>query len=125
MQRLVVPALRNYKPDLIVIASGLDANGVDPLARMLLHSDSYREMTQLMLEVAAEVCGGRLVVIHEGGYAEACVPFCGLALIETLSGERTEVEDPFLGLIKAQQPNERFDAFQKQLLDEMAQSYGL
>ena len=55
----------------------------------------------------------------------AYVPFCGLALIETLSGERTEVEDPFLGLIKAQQPNERFDAFQKQLLDEMAQSYGL
>jgi len=125
MQRLVVPALRNYQPDLIVIASGLDANGVDPLARMLLHSDSYREMTQLMLEVAAEVCGGRLVVVHEGGYAEACVPFCGLALIETLSGERTEVEDPFLGLIKAQQPNERFAAFQKQLLDEMAQSYGL
>lgn len=53
MQHLVIPALLNYQPDLIVIASGFDANGVDPLARMLLHSDSYREMTRcLMLQVA-------------------------------------------------------------------------
>jgi acetoin utilization deacetylase AcuC-like enzyme len=125
LQRLVAPALRNYKPDLIVIASGLDANGVDPLARMLLHSESFREMTRLMLALAADLCNGRLVCVHEGGYAEAYVPFCGLALIETLAGERTEVEDPFLGLISSQQPSERFNTFQKQLLDEMAQSYGL
>ncbi len=78
-----------------------------------------------MMAVADEVCQGRLAVAQQGGYAEACVPFCGLALIETLAGERTEVEDAFLGLIKAQQPNERFNAFQKQLIDEMAQSFGL
>lgn len=125
MQRLVVPTLQAYRPDLIVVASGFDANGVDPLARMLLHSDSYREMTRLMLETAAELCGGRLVVVHEGGYAEAYVPFCGLALIEMLSGERTQVEDPFLGLIKAQQPNEHFNAFHKQILDEMVRNFGL
>ena len=35
--QLVIPALESFKPDLIVVASGLDANGVDPLARMLLH----------------------------------------------------------------------------------------
>lgn len=123
MQQLVAPALRAHQPELIVVASGLDANGVDPLARMLLHSDSYRAMTQLMLELADELCQGRLVVVHEGGYAEACVPFCGLAVIETLAGERTDVEDPFLELIAAQQPNRRFNAFQCQLLDELAASW--
>jgi acetoin utilization deacetylase AcuC-like enzyme len=125
MQRLVIPALQAYRPDLIIVASGLDANGVDPLARMLLHSDSYRAMTQLLLEIAADLCQGRLVVAHEGGYAESYVPFCGLALIETLAGERTQVEDPILGLIISQQPSERFNTLQRQILDEMAESYEL
>lgn len=125
IERIVAPALRRYKPELIVIASGLDANGVDPLARMLLHSDSYRAMTGLLMGVADEVCSGRLVAVHEGGYAEACVPFCGLAVVEAMAGERTEVEDPFIGLTGAQQPNERFTAFQREILDEMAGAYGL
>jgi acetoin utilization deacetylase AcuC-like enzyme len=52
-------------------------------------------------EVAAETAGGRLLVVHEGGYSAAYVPFCGLATIEQLSGIRTEVEDPFLDFLSA------------------------
>ena len=125
IERLVLPALHNYKPDLIVIASGLDANSLDPLGRMLLYSDSYREMTRLMRGVADELCAGRLVVVHEGGYSEFYVPFCGLALVEALSDERTEVEDPMLIPTKTQQPEQRFNALQMQILDEMAKSYNL
>ena len=123
IERLVLPALRSYKPDLIVIASGLDANSVDPLGRMLLYSDSYREMTRLMRRVADELCAGRLVVVHEGGYSESYVPFCGLALIEALSDEKTEVEDLLMVGIKMQQPEARFNALQKQILDEIAKGY--
>ena len=36
---------------------------------------------------------------HEGGYSPSVVPFCGLAVLEQMSGVRTEVEDPFLPLI--------------------------
>ena len=36
-----------------------------------------------------------MVAVHEGGYAESAVPFFGLAVVETLSGVRTAVEDPF------------------------------
>ena len=35
-------------------------------------------------------------MVHEGGYSAAHVPFCALAVIETLSGIGTEVDDPFL-----------------------------
>lgn len=124
-ERIVIPALQQYRPELIIVACGLDANGVDPLARMLLHSDSYRAMTKAVIEVATAVCGGRVVMVHEGGYAEACVPFCGLAVIETLAGVHTPVDDPFLGLIQAQQPSERFNLFQRGLLDELAAQYAL
>ena len=48
-----------------------------------------------MMQVADEVCGGRLVLCHEGGYSGHTAPFFGLAVMEQLSGTRTGVEDPF------------------------------
>jgi acetoin utilization deacetylase AcuC-like enzyme len=95
------------------------------LARMLLHSESYRAMTQLMRDAAERHCGGRLVIVHEGGYSEAYVPFCGHAIVETLADVRTQVTDPMLDLAIAQQPNERFKAFQHGLIDELAGEFGL
>src|SRR6266571_379355 len=95
----VVPALRAYQPELIIIASGLDASAMDPLASMMMTSDGYRKLTQLMLGVADEVCAGRLVMCHEGGYSPAYVPYCGLAIMEELAGMRTELADPLLDLL--------------------------
>jgi len=97
IERVVLPAIRAFRPELILIASGFDAAASDPLGRMLCHSGTYREMTRLVKAVAAEHCDGRLVICHEGGYAATYVPFCGLAVIEELSGERTAVEDPLTG----------------------------
>lgn len=90
--RVVVPALERFEPELVVVASGLDANAFDPLGRMLLHSDTYRALAEMLLGFAED----RLVVIHEGGYSEFYVPFCGLAVIEAMTGQRTAVEDPYL-----------------------------
>ncbi|MWV29044.1 class II histone deacetylase [Aurantiacibacter rhizosphaerae] len=125
MERIVVPALERFRPELIVIASGLDGSAVDPLARMQLHSESYRAMTRAMVEAAQTLCGGRLVGVHEGGYAEAYVPFCGHALVEALADESCGVEDPFLELALQWQPEPRFDALQSQIIDEIAAAHGL
>lgn len=121
IRRVVLPTLERFGPDLIVIASGLDANAADPLARQLLYSYSYREMTRLVMEAAEDLCDGRLVAVHEGGYAESIVPFCGLAVVETLSGVRTAVEDPFVELFAAQQPTSKVQEFQRGVVDEMAE----
>lgn len=120
MRTIVLPALGKFRPDLVVVASGLDANAVDPLGRQLLHAGSFREMTRLVQEAADGLCGGRLVVVHEGGYAESAVPFCGLAVIETLSGIRTEVVDPFEESFIAQQPTARVVDYQIAIVDDIA-----
>ncbi|MCB1745642.1 MAG: class II histone deacetylase [Gammaproteobacteria bacterium] len=125
MQRMVLPAIERYRPDLIVIASGYDANGVDPLARMLLHSESFRWLTHEVMALADKHCDGRLVVVHEGGYAESYVPFCVHAVVEAMSGERTDVVDPMLEMFQAWQPNARFEALQREMIDEMAGLHGL
>ena len=93
VHRVVVPALHRFKPELIVVPSGYDASGVDPLGRMLVSSDGFRQMTRLLLQAATELCGGKIVMVHEGGYSESYVPYCGLAVLEEMSGVRTPIED--------------------------------
>ena len=95
-ERVIVPALHRFKPDLIVVPCGFDAGFYDPLARMMLHSECFRDMTRMVQEAAETLCGGRLLLCHEGGYHTTTVPFYGLAVIEQLSGERTAISDPFL-----------------------------
>lgn len=95
-ERVVLPALRNFEPEMIFVASGFDGSMMDPLGRMMLHSEAYRSMTKAIVAVADELCGGRLVMAHEGGYSTAYVPFCGLAVFEEMSGIRTDAVDPFM-----------------------------
>lgn len=94
--RVIIPALRAYKPDLIIVPSGFDAGAWDPLGRQMMTSIGYRSLTKKIMEVADEVCNGRIVMCHEGGYNAPTVPFFGLAVMETLSGISTGIEDPFL-----------------------------
>jgi acetoin utilization deacetylase AcuC-like enzyme len=117
MELLVLPAIRAFAPEMIVIASGFDANAFDPLSRMQAHSGTFRLMTRQVMALAADICGGRVVGVHEGGYAEVVVPFCGLAMIEELSGHRTDVVDPFEAITEGQQPPADFDRFQRERLE--------
>jgi acetoin utilization deacetylase AcuC-like enzyme len=100
MTRVVLPALHRFKPDLIVVACGFDASAADPLGRMMVTSDGFARMTALVMQAANALCGGRIMMTHEGGYSAQYVPYCGLAVLETLSGVSTGVVDPFLDHMK-------------------------
>ncbi|MGB3146407.1 MAG: class II histone deacetylase [Paracoccaceae bacterium] len=95
MRRVVLPALERFQPEAIVVACGFDACGADPLGRMMVTSEGFRAMTALMMETADSLCAGRLMMTHEGGYSASYVPYCGLAVLEQLSGIRTDIADPF------------------------------
>jgi acetoin utilization deacetylase AcuC-like enzyme len=99
MRQVVLPALQRFHPDVIMVASGLDANAQDPLARMMCHSGTYREMATMVKTAAEELCGGRVVACHEGGYAPAYVPWCALAILEVFAETRTSSQDPALSWI--------------------------
>lgn len=99
-ERVVIPALYRFRPELIVIASGFDASGVDPFGRMMVHSAAYRELTRMVQAAASDLCGGRLIASHEGGYSPWLTPYCGLAVMEQLSGVSTGVDDPFLPIMQ-------------------------
>jgi acetoin utilization deacetylase AcuC-like enzyme len=94
-EQVVVPARRAHAPDLVLVACGFDAGRFDPMGRMMLDSADFAELTRRTLALADELCGGRVVMTHEGGYHPGVVPFCGLATLEALASVRTPVEDPF------------------------------
>jgi acetoin utilization deacetylase AcuC-like enzyme len=95
LDRVVVPALQAFRPDLIVIACGFDSSYFDPMGHMLLLSPHYAAFTTQLLELANELCNGRLLCCHEGGYSESYVPFCGVATIDVLRGVDSGVRDRF------------------------------
>lgn len=94
LDRVVAPALERFKPEMIVVACGYDASAMDPLGCMLLNSTAYGHMTAQLVAIADRLCQGRLVMVHEGGYSEGYVPFCGHATIQALSGSTTTANDP-------------------------------
>lgn len=98
-EQVVIPALQRYKPELIVVPSGFDGSGVDPLGRMMITSDGYRAMARMLMNAAADLCGGRIVMTHEGGYSQMYVPYCGLAVLEEMTGMKTHVADPWAPLM--------------------------
>jgi len=98
--RVVIPALHAFKPELIMVPCGSDGGAHDPLGRMMLSSEGYRGFTRRIMQAAAELCDGRLVMSHEGGYSAPTAPFFGLAVMEELSGISTGVVDPFQAIFE-------------------------
>lgn len=93
MDSVVVPAIDAFSPELILVSSGYDAAFLDPLGCQMLISDDFRQMAHVLISLADSHSGGRIVFVHEGGYSDIYVPFCGLAVCEELTGIQTEVED--------------------------------
>jgi len=94
-EKVVEPVVRRFRPELVLVASGFDSGALDPLGRMLLSAGAFGDLARRVRLLAEELCGGRLVLWHEGGYSELHVPFCGRRVLEELSGASTGIEDPF------------------------------
>lgn len=67
-QKIVEPAARAFKPDLILVSAGFDIHQQDPLGDMKITDEGFAAMAHILKRVAAEVCQGRLVFTLEGGY---------------------------------------------------------
>ncbi|MGZ3611920.1 MAG: class II histone deacetylase [Ktedonobacteraceae bacterium] len=83
-EQLVVPIGLRYRPELIIISAGQDANWLDPLAQMMVTQSGFRKMSELVLGLSEDVCDGRLIMLQEGGYSAAYVPYCTVAAVEPL-----------------------------------------
>jgi acetoin utilization deacetylase AcuC-like enzyme len=61
-------AMRDFKPDLILVSAGFDSRLGDPLGQFTLTDAEFATLTEVLLELADHHAGGRLVSVLEGGY---------------------------------------------------------
>jgi acetoin utilization deacetylase AcuC-like enzyme len=64
----ILPRLRKFGPELIVISAGFDAHRRDPLANLQLVDTDFAWVTKVLMEVADKTAEGRLISTLEGGY---------------------------------------------------------
>jgi acetoin utilization deacetylase AcuC-like enzyme len=87
---VVVPVVRAFRPDLILISAGFDAHEHDPLGGMRLTTAAFGAMTMALRQVADECCAGRIVAVTEGGYDLRAFRDSLLSVIEVLGAEYSE-----------------------------------
>ena len=69
MRRLLVPITEQWRPDMIIVSCGFDAHRDDPLGGMAVSGEGFAGMTHILRALADALCGGRLLLVLEGGYA--------------------------------------------------------
>jgi len=67
-ENVILPQLRKFAPELIVISAGFDAHYRDPLASLNLKAEDFGWVTRKLMDVADSSAGGRIVSVLEGGY---------------------------------------------------------
>ncbi len=87
LEAQILPALRHYHPDLLIISAGFDAHKDDPLAEMELSTDCYREMTRLLRKEMKQFNGGKILSVLEGGYHHENLAESVVAHLEALVEE--------------------------------------
>lgn len=122
MDRLALPAIRDFAPEVLIIACGFDAAATDPLSRTMAHQGTFQAMTSRVMDLTADLCGGKLLMVHEGGYSEAYVPFCGHAVLTEMSGSTIHAPDPYGETWIKRQPDARFDTYLDAIITDMAKA---
>lgn len=90
-REIVLPMLRTYAPELILVSAGFDAHQRDPLASMNLDCHTYSAMAAALIELANELGHGRVGFVLEGGYDLYALSDSVRAVASASRGLRTEL----------------------------------
>ncbi len=85
---LLEPILKEFQPDIVIVAAGFDMYWDDSVGNCLLTSISYYNFTKWILQLTEEICEGKLAFILEGGYSLVGLPVCVHSVIKALLMEK-------------------------------------
>ena len=91
-EQLIVPAVRRYRPQLILVSAGYDGHWSDELAFMQLSTSGFARMVEIIKGMAEELCQGKLVLTLEGGYDLTALAASVKATFEVLLGSPVAAE---------------------------------
>ncbi|MBD3260140.1 MAG: histone deacetylase [Candidatus Altiarchaeales archaeon] len=86
----VVPRVRKFRPQLIAVAAGQDSHQTDFISQLNVTDAGYAHMTQAFIDLAEELCSGKLVLELEGGYNLKTLPKTNHTIVSTLLEGQTD-----------------------------------
>lgn len=92
----ILPAIRAFRPELLLLSAGFDAHYADPLADLRLRTSDFVAVTEAILKLADEVCGGRVVSTLEGGYDPRALADCCAVHLRALMSYGARAQRPSL-----------------------------
>jgi acetoin utilization deacetylase AcuC-like enzyme len=93
MNEVVTPIIRQYKPQFVLVSAGLDGHYADPVGSLSLSALCYEEVYETIFNAASEMCGGKLVLVLEGGYSLRFIGELAVAAVAKMSGAIYSIED--------------------------------
>lgn len=90
MERVVLPRMEAFQPDLLIVSAGFDAHWRDPLASINLTETDFGWATQRVMGLADKVCGSRVVSVLEGGYDLEALAKSASAHLDALMGREVK-----------------------------------
>ena len=74
--KVLLPAARTFRPDLVIVSAGFDAVEGDPLGGATCSPSIFGQLTRELKQLAQDLCHGRILFGLEGGYASAGLAMC-------------------------------------------------
>ena len=101
--QVIIPAITRFEPELMLVSAGFDGHWNDPLGPLALSVAGYAHITQRLVDLAQELCEGRIMLSLEGGYNEEALGACVVAALRVLLGRPAEPDH--LGPAGAREPD--------------------
>ena len=84
---MLLDAAKRCHPELVLLSAGFDAHTQDPIGSLGLETEDFETLSKLVLGVAKEHCGGKVVSLLEGGYNVTALADCVALHLSVLNGE--------------------------------------
>lgn len=86
-ETMLTDAAKRCRPELVLVSAGFDAHAQDPIGSLGLETEDFATLSKLVLGVAKEHCGGKVVSLLEGGYNVTALADCVALHLSVLNGE--------------------------------------
>lgn len=91
-RQVLAPIADRFQPELILVSAGFDAHWTDPLGQMSLSTAAFFQLNAIILEQAQQLCGGRVIMVQEGGYNNEALAACVATSLNQLLGDDAAVD---------------------------------
>jgi acetoin utilization deacetylase AcuC-like enzyme len=91
--QIAAPIIRQYKPQFMLVSAGFDGHYTDPVGELALSMQGYARVFSKILNLASQLCSGKLVVTLEGGYSLSFLGKMATAAIARMADVPYSVRD--------------------------------